>query len=45
MVQTLNMSIKLYAADAGQRDWDEYAERLKFAINNEQDRLRKENTF
>ncbi|KAF0725748.1 hypothetical protein Ae201684P_009094 [Aphanomyces euteiches] len=32
-IQTLVRSVKLYVADPQQRDWDEYAVRLTFAIN------------
>ena len=39
MVQTLTRSIKMYVSDVGQQDWDEYAERLTFALNTAQDRV------
>ncbi len=42
MVQSIVHAIKLYVADPDQRDWDEYAERLVFAINSSYDRVRKE---
>ena len=45
MVQTLTRSIKMYVSDVGQQDWDEYAERLTFALNTAQDRVRKETPF
>ncbi|CAH0522643.1 unnamed protein product [Peronospora belbahrii] len=42
MVQTLTRSFKTYASEVGQQDWDEFAERLTFAMNTAQDRVRKE---
>ena len=45
MAQSLTRSIKLYIAEVGKRDWDEYADRLTFAINTAQDRVRKEESF
>ncbi|OWZ01118.1 hypothetical protein PHMEG_00027562, partial [Phytophthora megakarya] len=33
-------SLKMYGRDLDQRDWDEYAERLTFAINTAHDRIR-----
>ncbi|GMF51626.1 unnamed protein product [Phytophthora fragariaefolia] len=33
MVQTVTRAVKMYIADVDQRDWDEYAERLTFALN------------
>ncbi|CAI5707711.1 unnamed protein product [Peronospora farinosa] len=45
MLQTLTRSLKMYVADVGQRDWDEYAERLTFALNTAQDRVREETPF
>ena len=42
MVQTIMHAVKLYVSDPNQRDWDEYAERLVFAINSSYDRVRKE---
>ena len=33
MVQTLTRALTMYVTDVNQRDWDEYAERLTFAIN------------
>jgi hypothetical protein len=33
MVQTLTRALKMYVADVNQKDWDEYAERLTFALN------------
>ena len=35
----------MYVADVDQKDWDEYDERLTFAINTAQDRVRVETTF
>ena len=40
MVQTLTRALKMYVADVDQRGWDEYAERLTFAISTAQDRIR-----
>ncbi|DAZ98235.1 TPA: hypothetical protein N0F65_011703 [Lagenidium giganteum] len=40
MVQTISRAIKLYVKDRGQKDWDEYAERLPFALNKAVDRVR-----
>ena len=45
LVQTLARSIKMYVADENQKDWDEYAERLTYAINTAQDRVRGETPF
>ena len=45
MVQTLTRSIKMYVSDVAQQDWDEYAERLTFALNTAHDRVRKETPF
>ena len=45
MVQTLTHSLKMYVSDVNQQDWDEYAERLTFAINTAQDRVRGETPF
>ncbi|KAJ8575379.1 hypothetical protein ON010_g3835 [Phytophthora cinnamomi] len=42
MVQTLTRSVKMYVSDVNQRDWDEYAERLTFALNMAQVRAREE---
>ena len=36
MVQTLTRALKMYVSDVNQQDWDEYAERLTFAINTAQ---------
>ena len=33
MVQTLTRTLKMYVMDVNQQDWDDYAERLTFAIN------------
>ncbi|OWZ08885.1 LOW QUALITY PROTEIN: reverse transcriptase [Phytophthora megakarya] len=40
MVQTATRALKMYVRDLGQKDWDEYAERLTFAINTAHDRIR-----
>ena len=32
MVQTVTRALKMYVTDVDQRDWDEYAERITFAI-------------
>ncbi|CAI5711492.1 unnamed protein product [Peronospora effusa] len=45
MVQTLTRSIKIYVAEVGQRDWDENAERLTFALNTAHDIVREETPF
>uniref|UniRef100_H3H9H5 Chromo domain-containing protein n=1 Tax=Phytophthora ramorum TaxID=164328 RepID=H3H9H5_PHYRM len=45
MVQTLTRSLKMYVSDVNQRDWDEYAERLTFALNTAQDRVRGDTPF
>ncbi|GMF61958.1 unnamed protein product [Phytophthora fragariaefolia] len=45
MVQTTTRSIKMFVEDLDQRDWDEYAERLTFAINTAQDRIRGDTPF
>ena len=45
MVQTLTRSIKSYVIDENKRDWDEYAERLTYAINTAQDQVRGETPF
>ncbi|GMF38633.1 unnamed protein product [Phytophthora fragariaefolia] len=45
MVQTLTRSVKIYVADTNQRDWDVYAERLTFALNTAQDRVRGDSPF
>ncbi|KAE8973020.1 hypothetical protein PF011_g25414 [Phytophthora fragariae] len=45
MVQTVTRAIKMYIADVDQRDWDEYAERLTFALNTSHDRTRNETPF
>ncbi|KAE9259086.1 hypothetical protein PR003_g34939 [Phytophthora rubi] len=45
MVQTVTRAIKMYIADFDQRDWDEYAERLTFALNTSHDRTRNETPF
>ena len=45
MVQTLTRALKMYVTDVNQKDWDEYAERLTFAINTAQDRVRGDTPF
>ena len=45
MVQTIMHAVKLYVADPTQRDWDDYAERLVFAINTSHDRVRGDTPF
>jgi len=45
MVQTLTRALKMYVTDVNQRDWDEYAERLTFAINTAHDRVRNDTPF
>ncbi|OWY98644.1 reverse transcriptase [Phytophthora megakarya] len=45
MVQTTTRALKMYVEDLDQRDWDEYAERLTFAINTARDRIRGETPF
>ncbi|GMG15731.1 unnamed protein product [Phytophthora fragariaefolia] len=45
MVQTATRALKMYVQDLDQRDWDAYAERLTFAINTAQDRIRGETPF
>ncbi|KAE9290606.1 hypothetical protein PF008_g25554 [Phytophthora fragariae] len=45
MVQTVTRAIKMHIADVDQRDWDEYAERLTFALNTSHDRTRNETPF
>ncbi|EGZ06604.1 hypothetical protein PHYSODRAFT_341850 [Phytophthora sojae] len=39
MVQTATRALNMFVEDLDQRDWDEYAERLTFAINTAQDRV------
>ncbi|POM67582.1 Reverse transcriptase [Phytophthora palmivora] len=45
MVGTLTRAVKMYVEDIDQRDWDEYAERLTFALNTAQDRVRGDTPF
>ena len=45
MVKTLTRFIKMCVADVDQKDWDEYAERLTFAVNQAQDRERGDTPF
>ncbi|OWY99735.1 reverse transcriptase [Phytophthora megakarya] len=40
MVQTATRVLKMYVRDLDQKDWDEYAERLSFAINTAHDGIR-----
>ncbi|OWY99261.1 LOW QUALITY PROTEIN: reverse transcriptase [Phytophthora megakarya] len=44
-VQTTIRALKMYVEDLDQRDWDEYAQRLTFAINTARDRIRGETPF
>ncbi|GMF49549.1 unnamed protein product [Phytophthora lilii] len=44
-VKTVMQSVRVYAEDPLQQDWDEIAERLVFAINNSFDLTRKETPF
>ncbi|OWZ04049.1 reverse transcriptase [Phytophthora megakarya] len=44
-VQTLTRALKMYVADVNQQDWDDYAERLMFALNTVHDRVRGETSF
>ncbi len=44
-VQVITRAIKMYVVDPEQRDWDEYAERLVFALNTMTDDTRKETPF
>ncbi|GMF50605.1 unnamed protein product [Phytophthora fragariaefolia] len=44
-VKTVMQSVRLYAEDPLQQDWDDIVERLVFAINNSQDTTRKETPF
>lgn len=45
MVQTVTRALKMYVTDVNQQDWDEYAERLTFAINTAHDRVRGDTPF
>ncbi|OWZ22343.1 reverse transcriptase [Phytophthora megakarya] len=45
MVQTIIRAITMYIADIDQRDWDQYAERLTYALNTAHDRTRDETPF
>ncbi|OWY94044.1 reverse transcriptase, partial [Phytophthora megakarya] len=45
MVQTITRAIKMYIADIDQRDWDQYAERLTYALNTAHDRTMNETPF
>ncbi|OWY96656.1 reverse transcriptase, partial [Phytophthora megakarya] len=44
-VKTVMQSVRVYAEDPLQQDWDEIAEKLIFAINNSMDTTRKETPF
>ncbi|OWZ00441.1 reverse transcriptase, partial [Phytophthora megakarya] len=44
-VQTLTRALKMYVSDVNQQDWDDYAERLTFALNTAQDRVRGDTSF
>ncbi|KAG3091964.1 hypothetical protein PI125_g17280 [Phytophthora idaei] len=44
-VKSVMTSVRVYAEDPLQQDWDEIAEKLVFAINNSQDTTRKETPF
>ena len=44
-VQTITRAIKMFVADPEQRDWDEYAERLVFALNTLLDTTRQDTPF
>ncbi|POM79590.1 Hypothetical protein PHPALM_2696 [Phytophthora palmivora] len=44
-VKTVMQSVRVYAEDPLQQDWDEIAEKLIFAINNSMDATRKETQF
>lgn len=44
-VQTVVQSVKLYVQDAEQRDWDDLAESLMFALNTSYDFSRRETPF
>ncbi|POM67281.1 Reverse transcriptase [Phytophthora palmivora] len=44
-VKTVMQSVRVYAEDPLQQDWDEIAEKFIFAINNSMDATRKETPF
>ncbi|POM70381.1 Reverse transcriptase, partial [Phytophthora palmivora] len=44
-VQTLTRALKMYVSDVSQQDWDDYAERLTFALNTAQDTVRGDTAF
>ncbi|KAG3068376.1 hypothetical protein PI124_g21886 [Phytophthora idaei] len=44
-VKTVIQTIRVYAGDPLQQEWDEIAERLVFVINNSQDTTRKDTLF
>ncbi|OWZ02095.1 reverse transcriptase [Phytophthora megakarya] len=39
MVQTATRALKMYVRNLDQKDWDEYAQRLTFAIKTAHDRI------
>ncbi|OWY90952.1 reverse transcriptase, partial [Phytophthora megakarya] len=45
IVQTTTRALKMYVKDLDQRDWNEYAERLTFAINTARERIRGKTPF
>ena len=45
MVHTLSRALEMYNTDTNQKDWDEYAERLTFAINTTQYCVRGDTPF
>lgn len=45
MMQTLTRSLEMYVEDADQHDWDDYVERLTFALNSSYDRIRQNIPF
>ncbi|OWZ01415.1 reverse transcriptase [Phytophthora megakarya] len=45
MMQTTTKALKMYVQDLDQRDWDEYTERVTFAINTARDWIRGEAPF
>lgn len=45
MAQTLPRSLKMYVVNVDQKEWDEYAKRLTFAINTAYDCVRRDTPF
>ena len=45
MVQTITRAIKMYVSDENQKDWDEYTERLTYAMNTAHYRVRGDTSF